>query len=109
MSIETDIQKLAQLEHDAHTLQTLIQQISSMSDEDLEKEWPRVLKQLQALENEASEILEPTTEVTVFLFDDNEFTILGRFRKMVSRLSAKSSGLICRLAGRQQGILSAPR
>jgi hypothetical protein len=110
MSIEADIQKVAQLEYEARTLQTLIQHISAMSEEDLEKAWPRILKQRQALESEESEISEPMTQAPpVFLFDDSEFTLLGRFRKMLSSLSAKSSQLICRLAGRQQGILSAPQ
>jgi hypothetical protein len=109
MSIEADIQKLAQLEHEARTLEMLIQHISSMSEEDLENARPHILKQRQALESEALGILEPMTQVPVFLFDDNEFTLLGRFRYTLSKLSANSSALMCRLTGRQQGIFSAPQ
>ena len=104
MSIEADIQKLAQLEHEARTLEMLIQHISSMSEEDLENARPHILKQRHALESEALGISEP-----VFLFDDSKFTLLGRFRYTLSKLSANSSALMCRLTGRQQGIFSAPQ
>ena len=107
MSIEADIQKLAQLEHEARTLETLIQHISSMSEEDLENARPHILKQRQALESEA--LGEPVTQVPVFLFDDSEFTLLGRFRYTLSRLSANGSALMYRLTGRQQGIFSGPQ
>ena len=101
MSIEADVQKLAQLEHEARTLEMLIQHISSMSEEDLENARPHILKQRQS---EALGISEQ-----VFLFDDSKFTLLGRIRYALSKLSANSSALMCRLTGRQQGIFSAPQ
>lgn len=104
MSIEANVQKLAQLEHEARTLEMLIQHISSMSEEDLENARPHILKQRQALESGALGTLEPMTQVPVLLFDDGEFTLLGRFRYALAKLSANSSAFMCRLTGRQQGM-----
>ena len=101
MSIEADIQKLAQLEHEARTLEMLIQHISSMSEEDLEKTLPGILKRRPGSENRATGI-EPATHAPVLLFDDNEFSLRGRFWYSVSNLSGRSAPLIFRLTGRQQ-------
>jgi hypothetical protein len=44
MGIEKDIDELAKLAHDAWALENLIEHISSMSDEELKKALPRILK-----------------------------------------------------------------
>jgi hypothetical protein len=102
MGIEKDIDELAKLAHDAWALENLIEHISSMSDEELKKALPRILKLRGGSENRATGVVEPATHAPVLVFDDSEFSLRGRLWYSVSKLGERSAALIFRLTGWQQ-------
>jgi hypothetical protein len=106
MSIEKDIEALAKLAHDTWALERLIHHIGSMSEEDLEKALPRILKLRPGLENRATSA-EPATHAAALLFDDGESLLRGRFRYGVSKLRGRGAALISRLTRRRQFRTSA--
>jgi hypothetical protein len=102
MGIEKDIDELAKLAHDAWALDNLIQHISSMSEEELKKALPRILKLRGGSENRATGVVEPATRAPVLVLDDSEFSLRGRLCYSVSKLGERSAALIFRLTGWQQ-------
>ena len=105
MSIEKDIEALAKLAHDTWALERLIHHIGSMSEEDLEKALPRILKLRPESENWATSA-EPATQAAL-LFDDGESLLRGRVRYSVSKLRGRGAALISRLTRRRQFRTSA--
>ena len=107
MGIEKDVDELAKLAHDAWALDNLIQQISSMSEEELEKALPRILKLRGGSENQAGAVVERATRAPVLVFDDDEFSLRGRLRSSLSKLGERIAAFIFRLTGWQQYRTSA--
>ena len=72
MEIEKKIQQLAELERHVHTLDTLIRHVNSMSDEELKKEWPRILKAHQALATQGNSLPAAKHLIGQFLRGDED-------------------------------------
>lgn len=109
MKIEDDVNKLATLERQVRTLDTLIQHLSSMDDEELKKALPRILKGQGSEASLAPS--EPTRDdLPVVFFDDDESNLRRRFRVFLGDVEPMLKKVLSafRLNSRQQNTVSAP-
>ena len=82
MEVEKTIQKLAELERHVRALDTLIRHVNSMSDEELQKELPRIVKAQRALESHGRALTAPRHFVGEFPTPDEKTNSL---RELLSR------------------------
>jgi hypothetical protein len=108
MKIEDDVNKLASLERQVRTLDTLIQHLNSMDDEELKKALPRIL-QGQASEASSPASAPSTDEVPVLVFDEGGSGLRRRFWTCLREVEPILKKILSpfRFSSRQQNPVSA--
>ena len=107
MKIEDDVNKLASLERQVRTLDTLIQHLNSMDDEELKKALPRIL-QGQASEASSPASAPSTDEVPVLVFDEGGSGLRRMFRTCLREVEPIFKKILSafRFSSRQQNTVS---
>src|SRR5687767_8237029 len=105
MDLEKNVQTMVELERHVRSLDTLIQHVGSMNDEELKDAWPRILKASRTLELHGMALTPYETSVAlpVFLFDEGNLSFCERFWRRLSNVQLRmKTAFFFRMSSRQQ-------